>query len=153
MFYKEYGRLEIAGDVVGSTKRGQNSRTSSVVMSYWPGTGDKINDDVINYERMRVGVIQYFLKHTVTLTNSQGNTVILPHIFCHIYWKKVHPQSSWYGTSATVCTDLYEDPDACCFMPVQRIASRCAYSKLLVDFTTHKETVFVVAPIPIHYNL
>ena len=33
LFYKEFGRVEIAGDiVVGSVKRGQNSRSSSVVM-------------------------------------------------------------------------------------------------------------------------
>lgn len=153
LFYKEFGRAEIAEEIIGSTKRGQNSHSSSVVMSYWPGSGSKL--DEIDYGRMRVGVVQFFLKHSIIIDGGANNTRTkeLTHILCYVHWKKLHPHATWYGISATVCTDLYEEPDACCFMPIQRIASRCAFVKLPVNFTTHRETVFVACPIPLKYNV
>ena len=151
LFYKEFGRIEIAGDIVGSAKKGQNSHSSSVVMCYWPGTGDNL--EVIDYGRMRVGVVQQYLKHTIKLQTSCGTVKQLSHILCYVHWKKLHPHAAWYGISATVSTDITEPPDACCFMPVQRIACRCAHAKLLVDFRTHKETVFLAIPIPLKYSI
>ncbi len=44
---------------------------------------------------------------------------------------------------------LIEDPGACCFMPVQRIACRCAYAQ---DLSTHKETVFVACLLSMQYE-
>ena len=51
-------------------------------------------------------------------------------LFAYVYWKKLHPEASWFGISATVSTDLFEIPGACAYLPVQRIASRCAYATL-----------------------
>ena len=37
-FYRKFGRATIAGDLIGSHLPGQNSRTSSVEMAYWPSS-------------------------------------------------------------------------------------------------------------------
>lgn len=63
--------------------------------------------------------------------------------------KKLHPKEDWYGTSATVCTDLYELGSFSSFLPVQRIACRCAHAVLNVKFDTHAENVFIACPIPV----
>ena len=88
--------------------------------------------------------------HTSTETGNMS-TNELTHILCYFYWKKFHPNATWYRISATVCTDLAEEPDSCCFMPIQRISSRCALATLPVNFSTYKETVFVAYPIPLNY--
>ena len=45
-----FGRITIAGDLIGSDMPGPNSRTSSVVMAYWPSRGNTL--DNIDYTRM-----------------------------------------------------------------------------------------------------
>ena len=56
-FYKEYGRLSMAGDIVGSVAvRGASNPASSVIMAYWPGTGFSLEN--IDSTTMSVGVVQ-----------------------------------------------------------------------------------------------
>ena len=153
LFYKEFGRAGTACIIVGSTKRGQHCQSSSVVMSYWPGSGYKIN--VIDYRRMRVSVIFSQALNKICTSTEAGNmgTSELTHILRYIFWKKLHPNSTWYGISTMVCTDLTEEPDACCFMRIQQITSSCTFAELPMNLTTHKETVFVACPIPLNYNV
>ena len=103
-FYKEYGRVTVAGEVIGSVKRGSNNRSSSVVMAYWPGSGVSLSS--INYGRMRVGVVQYFIRHHIKLYTVEdsdiNNTEEVEHVFAFVYWKKRHPEESWFGISAII---------------------------------------------------
>ena len=41
-FYEEYGRILLAGDIIGSTRPGSNAKCSSVIMAYWPGRGNNL---------------------------------------------------------------------------------------------------------------
>ena len=45
----------------------------------------------------------------------------------------------WFGTSATVCSDMFE---SCSFIPVQRIACRCAHALISVNFGAMVETFY-----------
>lgn len=146
----------MAGDIVGSVAvRGASNPASSVIMAYWPGTGFSLEN--IDSTTMRVGVVQYYLKHSITMT--YGDSVdtsaarTFPHLFCYIHWKKVHPQAMWCGVSATISSELIETPDACSFLSVQRICYRCAHAYLKMDFSTHQETVLVTCPILLKYSL
>ena len=58
--YYKFGRLKLAGDIVGSEMPGVNSKQSAVVMAYWPITQWNLN---IDYSTMQVGVVQYFVRH------------------------------------------------------------------------------------------
>ena len=144
-FYDHYGCILLAGDVIGSTMPGPNNSASSVIMAFWP------NSDSIDYSRMQVGVVQYFLKHTTTLaSDTESNEV--QHILAYIKWKEQHPQFNWFGVSATVCVDTFTSQSPSNFLPVQCIACRCAYAKIPVTFeTNYTETVFVASPFPIRY--
>lgn len=141
-----FGKVFFAGDLIGSVKRGTNNSVSSIIMAMWPGSGGDMFSD--QSRTMRVGEVQYFLKHTVTLERN-GCTESIEHIFAYVYWKKLHPEENWFGVSATVCTDLNELSNYSLFLPVQRIACRCAHAIMKVQFPSHTETVFVVCPIPV----
>lgn len=115
------------------------------MIAYWPGSGSSLHN--INHTVCRVGIIKYFLEHTIIVAND--NT--LNHIFYYITWKQTHPFSDWYGKSTIVSSTLNEVEDVCCFMPIQRVAFRCCSGNLDVDFGDIHETVFVVSPVNIKF--
>ena len=149
LLYREYGRISICEETIGSEMPGPNNHSSSTIVAYWPGSGDSINE----IER-RVGTIQYFLLHTVELaeqSTSSHETEKQLHLFCYVLWKQTHPNSRFFGQSAIVCSDLYEPLSACSFLPALRILGKCAHAKLPIDLGSHTETLFVACPIPLKY--
>ena len=100
---------------------------------------------------MRVGTVQYFIRHELGYTNGD-DIVREEHVFAYVYWKEVHPHYDWYGVSATVCANINEGVSFCCFLPVQRIGCRCAYTIMPVEFGDYSEPVFI-ACLPLNYSL
>jgi len=149
-FCHKFGRITIAGDLIGSDMPGQNSRSSSVIMAFWPSKGNTLNN--IDYSQMQVGVVQFFMHHMLSYSNG-GDLIKEEHIFAYVLWKQMHPHFNWYGVSATVCVDMFESVGSCCLLPVQRIGHRCAYTIMPVNFGDITETVFFACPIPLSYCL
>ena len=152
-FYREYGRIELGGDLIGSVKPGANNSSSSIIMAKWPSTGSLLQ--ALSNEKMGVGEVQYFIKHSIKVgvDNSHGEIKNESHVFAYVHWKKLHEHQNWFGASAIVCLDIIEEPNACCFIPAQRIYARCAFAQLPVTFPNHVETVFIACPLPIRYSL
>ena len=44
-------------------------KSGEVVMAYWPGIGNSLSD--IDYSTCRVGIVNYFLNHTIKLDNNE----------------------------------------------------------------------------------
>ena len=59
-FYDCYGCITLAGDLIGSVCPGANNCSSSVIMVSWPRDGTEVCT-------MRVGCVQYFLKHQLLI--------------------------------------------------------------------------------------
>ena len=66
-------------------------------------------------------------------------------------WKQRHPMSNWFGKSAVVSSTLNEVEDGCCFVPIQRLAFRCASGELAVDFGHITECVLVASPVSMKF--
>ena len=151
-FYRQYGRVMLSGDVLGCTMPGANDHSSSVIAAYWPGSGSSLN--AIDYTSKRIGVVQHFILHSIEFVSEDNNNLEnekLQHLFCFVYWKKNHPESNWFGVSTIICDDCFEIPDACCFLPIQRVLNKCAYAKIDVHFGSYEDNVLVVCPLPIKY--
>ena len=84
-FYDCYGRIALAGDLIGSVCPGANNSSSSVIMASWPRDGTEVCTT-------RVGCVQYFKHQLLILDNEQSNTQQIEHIFAyvHVMWKKQH---------------------------------------------------------------
>ena len=151
--YHVCGKVTLGDDLIGSTLPGGNNASSSVIMAYWPGSGDSLQ--MISRAQMRVGVVQYFVQHTVHLASAAGSGDSKPfkHVFAYVMWKKLHPQQHYFGASSIVCADTYELPGATCFLPVQRISCRAAHVVMQIQFDRIPESVFVACPLPINYHL
>ena len=147
-FVKRYGRVTIYNDIIGSVLPGQNNRKSSVIMAHWPSIGHSIRH--ADCSRLSVGAIQYFFKHSISINTADGFQNY-EHVFAYVLWKQAHPQIDYFGTSATVCCNISEPLGPCCFIPVQRIACRCAHALISVDFNGVIETVFVACPVPLRF--
>ena len=122
-----------------------NSR-NSVYISLWPGNSNSTN--LVK----RVCRINFFLKHTVTLSHIENSSTINPiHILCHVSWFKIHAKAHWYGQSAIVCKNEMEEESLFSFIPIQRLMAPCAFGffNLKFDLDT-SETVLVAVPIPFH---
>ena len=147
-FIQRYGRVIIYGDIIGSVVPGQNNRKSSIIMAHWPSRGASITST--DCSRPSVGEVQYFFKHSITVRTEEG-LLCLKHVFAFVRWKQTHPLMDWFGTSATVCSNMFESLYPCNFIPVQRISCRCAHALISVNFGHMVETVFIACPLPLRF--
>ena len=86
LFYKEYGRVCLAGELIGSVKPGPNCQSSLILVSaFWPGSGDSL--DNIDYSRMRIGVVQHFIRHSLKVYSDHTKSSIenLEHIIYGVW--------------------------------------------------------------------
>ena len=67
-FCKKFGRATIAGNLIGSTMPGPNSRTSAAMMAYWSSSSNSLSN--IDYGRMQVGIVQFFIHHILKYNES-----------------------------------------------------------------------------------
>ena len=129
-----------------------NERLSTVA-AYWPGIGTSIT--TIDPILKRIGKILYFLKHTVKLIDTNKRQYKKTHIFCRVQWYQYHNYPEYFGSSAIVCTNIYEVEGPCCFLPLARVSNRCAAGEIEIDFDPPLGTdkVFVAIPLPFNYNV
>jgi len=106
-------------DLVGSTQ--SHNKRASVIVAYWPNKGSSLA--TIDYAKLQVATVQYFMEHKITIKDDDGITTELPHILCFINWFVSHPQHSWYSQLAVVTHTLKEVPSPMQYMPIQRIVS------------------------------
>ena len=152
-YYKICGKVTLGGDLIGSTLPGGNNAASSVVMAYWSGSGDNLH--AIDLTQMRVGVVQYFIIHSVKLSSSLEpiHSISPLHVFAYVMWKKLHHHWDYFGASSTVSTDEFELPTASCYLPVQRISCRAANAIMNIKFKHASELVFIACLLPVAYHL
>ena len=119
-----------------------------MIMAYWPRQGNDLS--VVDYaSRMSVGVIQYYIQHTVSFSTNVDRQI--NHVFAYVLWKEKHPNEDYFGVSATVCFDHFCLPSACSYLPVQRISSKCAHAIQPLTFNSVTENLFVACPLPFKY--
>lgn len=144
-FYLRSNRILLAGDLIGSDNNAASATASSVIMAYWPGRGDDIT--MIDNSTMRVGVVQYYFRHRAEICKENERTTVNMD-YAYILWKQQHPNQYWFGHSAIICFNTFEPSSPCNFIPVQRIAKKCAFGILMLEVMPNiRENLFVASPI------
>ena len=133
VFYTTSKKIALVNDLI---------KAGSTIMAYWAGSGGSLMH--IDYSVCRVGVIQYFLKHSVKFL---GDSAPRSFALCFVKWKQRHPNYDYFGKSAVVSSTMYEVGNVCSYMPVQRMAYQCAFGEMSVDFGHIREVVFIASPI------
>ena len=148
-FYDKYGRVTLAGELIGSTLPGRSNSASAVIVADWPGTNTETLNNIC---QLRVGRVQYFIKHEL-LYSKEGKSHKLQHTFAFVLWKRHHHCYDYYGKSAIVCEDTDDISGPSNNLPVQCISYRCAYSKTKCNLQGFEETVLIACPIPIRHSI
>lgn len=100
----------------------------------------------IDYSRKRIGVVQYYLRHSIIFKQIDGTDEHVEHIFACVIWKQQHANAEWFGISATICLNSNEPSSMCSYIPIQRIHDLCAHCLLELNVLGYNETVFVAVP-------
>lgn len=106
------------------------SKRNSVYTSLWPRncSSTSSSNNFVN----RVCRINYFLKHTVTLSHTETKSIVRStHILCHVAWFKAHVNTDWFGQSAIVCKNQFEEESLLSFIPLQHLMAPCAFVTLI----------------------
>lgn len=129
-----------------------NERLSTIA-AFWPGRGTSIAS--FDSSNKRIGKVTYFLEHFVKITDQSGNTQKKTHIFCRVLWYQYHNYKDFFGSSAVVCTKLFEVEGPVCFLPLTRVSNRCAAGEIKVDFgpPLGNDHVFIAIPLQFDYNV
>ena len=150
-FYVCAGRAKLLDQVVGSIMNATSCNSSAVIMAYWPSKGSDLSS--VDCTSLNVGTVHYFCRHKIALYDSDSKIVHKQHILAYVTWKQQHSRSDLFGTSATLCVNMDEQPSMCSFLPIQRIHSICAHCVLDVNSHGLNETVFVAVPVPMKFFL
>ena len=149
-FFVRCGRTIRCGQLIGSVMNRSSANSSAVITAFWPSRDQDLNHSGAG---MKVGIVQYFLKHQVTLCNADNGKKKCEHVMAYVKWKERHAHEDWFGISAKVCINTDEPSCMFSFIPVHRIHSVCVHSVLDVEITDRTEEVFVAVPIPVKYCL
>ena len=129
----KYKHVEIFGEKYGSSD--SRLSRSSVIMASWCGTDGEID---LNGNDERCGIVRFYM--TVFLP-IDGSTARLTLAYIH-WFQKVYCQKSISSVASVWCHKLFEPEGPACFMPVQRIASKCICAKVIIK----NEELLAVVP-------
>lgn len=137
MRYEYFYRLKVFNEAYSSVKAKSNH--SSAICAYWAGVGGEITSDL---NTLRVGLIQYFVKHKVCITASSQSKRIV-NIFARVHWYRTHLREEWFHHRALVASPDMITCGPATFLPVSRILSRCAITSRTVRFVYGEDNVIV----------
>ena len=118
-------KVSVCGEMISSSSAQGNTYRNSCVSALWK---------------------QYIIRHS--MTTSEGE---LQHAIAVVHWFKKHPQEMYFGSSSyVVCSDV-ERGNSICYIPVQRLLSRCCFGSVSIDSPAGQEQVIVAIPIPFKF--
>ena len=145
-FYIKFRKLLIGDDIVGSSMY-KASATSTLIMAYWPSVLCTIPD-------WNVGEVQYFLEITAISIQEANNVVEWKQIFAFVLWKKQHAFKNLLTENIAFICETEGNHEECKwnYLPVHRIARRCAHVTMPFKFPSGITEVVTVA-CPLHLRL
>ena len=139
---RRFSRLSIAGEVFGSSLC-RTDRNSSIA-AYWPTNShtSTLTNSFAELE-LAVGFVQFFIEYKVRLSENHQ----FKYLFAYVKWSEQHQESHFFGSSTIVSSSSTEPHSPYSFIPVQRIANRCAHAKLNTTFDEHCDKVLITVPL------
>ena len=86
------------------------------------------------YAIYRPGYVLFFFKHNITLEKQNKDKLSVQTLLAYIKWYKPHPEMNYLPSPVTLWYHECEPISASSFMPINRIACRCAQSQSYMEF-------------------
>ena len=142
-FYEEGKQAIINKEHFISTKA--RSMRSAAVIAHWAtSTGISHGGDC----QIRPGLVLSFIRHktTVRKLNCAADKTY-SHVLARVHWFQNHSRRDTYIPTLIVTSTLFDPESSATFIPISRIAGRCAYSKATVSFDYGEDTVNLCVPL------
>lgn len=122
--------------------RSVNSRGnhSSAICAYWAGVGGNLMG---SQEYLRVGIVQYFFRHTISIPISSTQSKRVPHVFASVHWYRRHWRESWFHHRALVLQPDMDITGPASIIPISRVFSQCALLSKTVQFDYGEDNVVI----------
>ena len=138
MFHERFLELKVFNETFISLK--SKGSHSSAICAYWAGIRGNIS---LSNDYLRVGVVQYFFRHTISIPTSTTQTKHVAHIFARIHWYRRHWKESWFHHRALVVQPDMDISGPATFLPISRVFSRCALISKTVQFDYGEDKVVI----------
>lgn len=96
-FTFKVNRVMLNNEIIGSVC--SRSKKASVIGAYWPSEGSL---SAIDYTRLQIGIIQYFIEHKVVFKEESGSSLEQNCLLCCVKWLKPHSEHNYFGSSVIV---------------------------------------------------
>ena len=139
MFYEQIREVHVLGTrYLPKRSRG---RHSSAVCAYWPAVGGRIS---LTCDQLRVGIIQYFVRHTVSLCSPDSHSQqSKTHLFAFVFWYQTHPRERWFHPRIRVLSPDMVMNGPATFLPISRTHGSCTLISERVKFDYGEDYVVV----------
>ena len=149
MTHEQFHELRVFNEIfISSRAKGNNS---AAVCANWAGVGGNLVATTNNV--LRVGLIQYFLRHVVRLPTSAAEYRRVVHIFARIFWYKSHPRENFFHHRALVVSPDMDRCGPATFLPISRIRCRCAITNRTVKFDYGEDNVIIAVLCSPNYSV
>ena len=137
-------KICVCGEMITSAKG--NIYRNSCVSALWkpPSSSDSRHS---SFPERKIGHIQYILKHFIS--TEQGE---IQHLIAVVNWFKKYPDEMYFGSSCCVVRTDVETGSSICYIPVQRLLSRCCFGSVTIHPPSGPEEVIVAIPIPFKFS-
>ena len=142
-FYTESKQLSVHGLQLISSKA--RSQRSSAIVAHWRNHNSGI--DSTGRIPLRVGIVTSFMCHNIHVEDGL-TTTCKKHFLAKVNWLQEHPKRDQYVPGVLVCCTQPELDNCSSFIPISRIAARCALiPKVNVHFDYGEDSVCVCVPL------
>ena len=148
MVHECFHELKVFHETFRSTKSRGNH--SSGIAAYWAGVGGNIS---LSNDHLRIGVIQYFFRHTVTISPNPTQSKRIAHIFAYVHWYRSHWRESWFHPRVLVVQPDMDTTGPATILPIARVFSRCALQSKTVQFDYGEDNVMLAILCSSNYSI
>ena len=144
-FYYQSKQLNMNSEEFIST--GSRSQRSPAIAAHWPGV---LSIDPRGEAPLRIGIVTCFVRHEISFIQDSlrlQSSSTVSHVLAHVKWYMDHPRRNFFHPSIIVCASVYDADSPACYMPVSRIAGRCAIASTTIRFDYGEDSVIVAVPL------
>ena len=144
-FYLQAKQIIINGEEYISEK--SRSAKSNLIAAHWPSIS---GIDPQGEADLRIASIDSFLRHEIMISDECQLLTKKVHILAKVIWYQDHPHRSYFHSSI-ICSATVTEPDSSIiFLPVCRIAGRCAFTKKNYKFDYGVDNILICIPLLKH---
>ena len=135
-----FSRCKLGSKLVSSQLA--KSDRSSYICANWLNSSSSV--------ACRPAYVRYFLKHTLTIERDNKEMVSIQSYLAFVEWYKPHPEREYLQRPVSLWYPDLEPLSIASFMPINRIACRCAQSQAQFEFIERPHNngqVVIIIPI------